>query len=227
MKKTNDNLMLLGMIFAISLTTANVLTARILDTGFTLMGNSVLIPGAFITYAISYLITDVVGENYGKKEANKFVKYGFIAQLIATILIVITGYLPVASGYENVDVAYKTLLGTSGWVFIGSMTAYAVSQASDVLVFHKVRDYFIKKHGNNKHRWIWNNASTLSSQLLDTVIFIAIAFGLGMGLPANVIIPMMVGQYGAKAVVALLDTPFFYLMTRNTKDNKKEVVKND
>ena len=218
MKKTNDNLILLGMVFAISLTTANVLTARILDTGFTLMGNSVLIPGAFITYAISYLITDVVGEIWGKTEANKLVKFGFIAQLIATVLIVLTGYLPVAQGYENVETAYQTLLGTSTWVFVGSMTAYTVSQASDVLVFHAVRDYFVKKHGNNKHRWLWNNASTLSSQLLDTVIFITISFGFGMKLPFNVILPMMVGQYCAKAIVALCDTPFFYIMTRNRNE---------
>ena len=68
-------------------------------------------------------------------------------------------------------------------------------------------------------RWIWNNASTRTSQIIDTVIFIGIAFGLGFGWLFDSAMwgtlgGMMVGQYLCKFVLALIDTPFFYLLTR-------------
>jgi uncharacterized integral membrane protein (TIGR00697 family) len=94
------------------------------------------------------------------------------------------------------------------------MIGYLVSQSWDVWIFHKVRDAYIKKHGSTKGgRWIWNNASTMTSQIIDTAIFITIAF---VGTVPN-IWTMILSQYLVKFVYALLDTPFFYLLTRKKK----------
>lgn len=220
MKKTNDNLILLNMIFAVSLIIANVVTAKLILTPFKLFATNITLPGAAVCYAITFLMTDVIGEIWGKQEANKTVIFGIVCQTIATILIIFTQKLPPVS--SETQQAYDLLLGQN-WIFvIGSLVAYFVSQSWDVWIFHKIRDKFVGKSGNNKARWIWNNASTMTSQIADTVIFITISFGIGFGWLFDVSMwrtlgAMMVGQYLLKFVLAALDTPIFYLLTRSRK----------
>lgn len=220
MKKTNKNLILLSMIFAVSLIISNVVTAKTIQTGIPLFGGATItIPGAAVCYAITFLMTDVIGEIWGKKEANQTVILGFLCQVLATILIIFTQFLPAVD--PEMQNAYNMLLGQN-WVFvIGSLVAYLISQSWDVWVFHKIRDKYINKHGTTKGgRWLWNNASTMTSQILDTIIFIVIAFGIGFGWIWNnpiALLNMCVGQYLIKFILALIDTPFFYLLTGKSK----------
>lgn len=216
MKKTERNLMLCGMVFAVSLVIANVVTAKTIQTGIPLFGGTIILPGAAVCYAITFLMTDVVGQIWGRKEAQTIVYWGFICQMLATCLILLTQALPAAD--PAMQTVYETLLGQN-WVFVvGSMVAYFASQSWDVWVFHKIRDRVLANGGSDRARWMWNCASTATSQIIDTVLFIGIAFGFGFGwLFDPVMLPtlgaMMVGQYLLKFCLALLDTPFFYLMT--------------
>lgn len=217
MRKNNKNLMLLSMLFAVALVIANVVTAKVIQTGIPLFNSTITLPGAALCYAITFLITDVVGEIWGKDEANKIVRFGFIAQIMATMLIVFTQFLPAVD--SAMQESYNMLLGQNVVFVIGSLVAYLCSQTWDVWVFHKIREKFVTKTGNNKSRWIWNNLSTMTSQIIDTVIFIGIAFGLGFGWLFDSSMwstfgAMMIGQYLIKFIIALLDTPFFYLLTR-------------
>lgn len=221
MKKTNENLVLISMVFVVCLVISNVVSNRVLFTGVELFGSPVTIPGAALCYCLTFLSTDVISEIWGFKTANKVVIFGFIGQVIATLLIVFTGALPIAAGFENMDAAYQTLLGQSLWFLLGSMAAYAASQTWDVFIFHKIRTWLINKTGSTKHRWIYNNASTMTSQLIDTVIFIGIAFGLGVGLPMPVLINMAIGQYVFKFILAAVDTPFFYWLTKHSTPNQE------
>lgn len=122
--------------------------------------------------------------------------------------------------------AYENILGMN-WMFaLGSLTAYLLSQSWDVWVFHKIRGHF---DGNPKMRWIWNNASTMTSQIIDTIVFIGIAFGVGMGWAFQpemrmALLGMFLGQYLIKFVIAALDTPFFYVMTRDADKREEGVV---
>lgn len=223
MKKSKDNLNRLTALFCTCLVISNVITGKVLDLGINLFNQPITIAGAVICYPITYLITDIVGEIWGKEEADKIVKHGLICQIIATIIIIITQYLPYVE--PSIQKAYTQLLGQN-WVFvIGSLTAYIVSQHLDVTIFHKIRDKYIEKCGSVKGgRWIWNNVSTITSQLIDTVIFITISFGFGFGWifdNRQALINMMIGQYLIKFVIALLDTPFFYIFTRNTSKTKR------
>jgi hypothetical protein len=217
MKKTQNNLILLCMIFVVALVIANVVTAKTIETGIPLFGGTIQLPGAALCYAITFLMTDVIGEIWGKKEANICVKWGFIGQILATLLIVFTQHLPATN--SAMQDAYDMLLGQN-WIFVvGSLVAYYISQSWDVWVFHKIRNKF---DANPKKRWIWNNLSTWTSQIWDTVIFIGISFGIGFGWLFNKeMLPtlgaMMIGQYILKFLLACLDTPFFYLMTRKHK----------
>lgn len=212
MRKTEKNLMLVNAIFITSLLIANVVSSKIVSFwGLT-------VPAAIVAYPLSFLMTDVIGEIWGKEEANKTVKLGFICQMISLVLIGGAILLPVAPFADN-QAQFTSILGSSFRVVFASMVGYLVSQSWDVWLFHKVRDAYIKKHGSTKGgRWIWNNASTMTSQIIDTAIFITIAF---VGTVPN-IWAMILSQYLVKFVYALLDTPFFYLLTRKRSEMNDE-----
>ena len=227
MKKTERNLLGCGMVFAIALVTSNVITAKTVMTGIPLFGSSILVPSAVICYAITFLMTDVVGEIWGAREARWVVAWGFICQVISMILILIGQALPAAD--PAMQASYDMLLGQNAVFVFASMCGYLLAQSWDVFIFHKIRNHFIAKQGNNRHRWIWNNASTMTSQIIDTVVFIGIAFGFGFGWlfdPAMhaTLIGMMVGQYLCKFVLAALDTPIFYLLTRNSTNTPAQAT---
>lgn len=192
--------MLIYTLFTTSLVIANVVTGKILQIGpFT-------VPGAVLLYAITFLCTDLVSELYGKKESQKLVIAGFICSLFASVMILLTQHLPSALFAMDKQEAYVTLLGTNFKFVFASMAAYAVSQTWDVWMFHKMG-----KLTGGKHKWIRNNVSTMTSQLFDTAIFITIAFA---GQVPN-LLWMIVSQYIIKLIIAALDTPFFYLFTKN------------
>lgn len=217
MKRTETNLSLLRMIFAVSLVISNVVTAKLIFTGLKIFGVAVTLPGAAVCYAITFLMTDVIGEIWGKREANKTVLLGFICQVIASLLILLTQHLPAAD--PAMQKAYTAILGQNYIFVIGSLVAYFASQSWDVWVFHKIREKHLAKSGTKKARWIWNNGSTMTSQIIDTVLFIGISFGIGFRwlFTREMLLPlaaMMIGQYLLKFCLAVIDTPFFYILTR-------------
>lgn len=217
MEKTNKNLMLCGMVFAVALVVSNMIAAKTIQTGIPLFGSTIVVPSAVICYCITFLMTDVVGEIWGRKEAHQIVRWGFICQVIASCLIALAQFLPAAS--LEMQASYEMLLGQNLVFVIASLLGYILSQSWDVFVFHKIRNFFLDNGKSTAWRWVWNNASTMTSQIIDTVVYITIAFGLGMGwLFDPVMLPtlfaMMVGQYICKFILAALDTPFFYFMTR-------------
>lgn len=205
------------MIFGVSLVIANVVTGKLIDIPINLFGGHIQLPGAAVCYAITFLMTDVIGEIWGKKKANTCVRWGFICQILATLLIIFTQYLPAVD--SDMQLAYNALLGQN-WIFVvGSLIGYGVSQSWDVYIFHKIRDQIIITEGDRAKRWIWNNVSTMTSQIIDTVLFIGIAFGFGFGWLFQaemrpVLLSMCIGQYLLKFILAALDTPVFYLLTR-------------
>ena len=207
MKRNETNLILLNSVFVTSLVVSNILASKIV----TFWG--LVIPSAIVAYPITFLMTDVIGENYGKEEANKTVKIGIICQIMSLILISLAILLPVAPFADN-QLEFKSILGSSLRVVCASLISYVCSQSWDVWVFHKIRDMYISKHGSTDGgRWIWNNASTMTSQIIDTAIFITLAF---WGKVPN-IFTMIVSQYVIKFIYALCDTPFFYIMTNKGK----------
>ena len=217
MKKTNTNLMLCAMVFAVALVISNVITAKTIQTGIPLFGSTILVPSAVICYCVTFLMTDVVGEIWGRKEARTVVLGGFGCQVLATCLIIIGQLLPAAD--PAMQASYEMLLGQNAVFVAASMCAYLLSQSWDVFIFHRIRNRLLGSGKSPRSRWIWNNASTMTSQIIDTVVFIGIAFGFGFGwLFDPAMLPqlgaMMVGQYLCKFVLAALDTPIFYLLTR-------------
>lgn len=199
MKKTEQNLQILIGIFVVSLIVANIISAKIVSFW------GLVIPAAIVAYPLTFLITDIIGEIWGKDMANRTVKIGFICQLVSLMLIGLSILLPVAPFADN-QAEFVGIMKSSFRVVAASLVAYLVSQSWDVWLFHK-----LKEKCDGKHKWLRNNASTLTSQMIDTVIFITIAF---LGVVPNIWV-MIFSQYLIKASYALLDTIPFYLLTKN------------
>lgn len=220
MKKTEKNLYLLYMLFAASLITANCISSKVCNTGISFRGSVITFTSGVISYPITFLITDVIGEMWGKQKARLAVKYGFTAQVMSMGLIVVARYVPAVDG--AIQHAYVTLLGQQWIMVIASLTGYTISQSWDVMIFHGIRNAYVKKHGTIKGgKWIWNNCSTITSQFLDSLAFSVIAFGLGSGWVFDTamyptLLGMILGQWLFKVIIALCDTPIFYLLTRDS-----------
>ena len=213
MRKSEKNLVLLNGLFVTSLIISNVMSSKIVALG------SLTVPAAVVAYPLTFLMTDVIGEIWGKQEANNTVRLGFICQLASLVMIFLGLILPVAPFADN-QAEYSAILGSSFRVVAASMVAYALSQSWDVWVFHKIRDGYIRKHGSTKGgRWLWNNGSTMTSQMIDTAMFILLAF---FGTVPN-ILNMILSQYLVKLIYAALDTVPFYLLTNNVRSEEATV----
>lgn len=200
MQKTDKNLLILNGIFITSLLIANVVSAKIVTFG------GLVIPAAIVAYPLTFLMTDIIGEIWGKEQANQSVKLGFICQIISLVLIGLSILLPVAPFADN-QAEFKGIMAQSFRVVAASLVAYYCSQSWDVWVFHKIRE---KGTGN---KWLRNNLSTMTSQIIDTAIFITIAF---IGTVPNIWV-MIGSQYLIKCIYALLDTIPFYYLTKGSE----------
>ncbi|MFW5683532.1 MAG: queuosine precursor transporter [Spirochaetota bacterium] len=157
-----------------------------------------------IVYASSFLVTDILSENHGRKEANRAVGVGFVA-LIAMVVLMNMALLfepdPADTAQPHL-VAIFTLLPR---ITLASLVAYGVSQYHDVWAYH----FWKRLLPGTRRIWIRNNLSTLASQLIDSVVFSFAAF-LGQ-VPSPVLLEIVVTTYVLKAIVALADTPLVYL----------------
>lgn len=160
-----------------------------------------------ILYAGGFLVTDILAENYGKKEAKLAVSLGFFSLIATTIImqiainfnpLVVDNSLEIFNGVKNIFALMPRLA-------IASLTAYLISQNYDIFAYEFIKSKF----SSRKYIWLRNNLSTMTSQLLDNAIFTIIAF-LGV-FPLEVLINIFISTYVIKFIVALCDTPFIYL----------------
>ena len=186
-------------VFASLTVLANLIAAK------TIVFGPFIAPAAVLVYASTFLMTDILSEIFGKEKARLAVWTGFVANLVMLVSVLIAVRWS-ASPVMDPDLArsFDAVFGFAPRVIAASMLAYLVSQHHDVWAYGFWRD----KTGGRR-LWLRNNASTMVSQAIDTLIFISLAFyGL---LPNSVLVQMMVGQYAIKLLIAALDTPFMYL----------------
>jgi len=188
--------LILASFFVGSLVIASVLAVKILSVWI------IIVPAGVIAYSITFTITDTISEIYGKQVANRTVLAGFITLMVVFSLIWVARKLPGAAFWPDGE-AFEAVMGQGMRIIIASLAAYAVSQFHDVWAFH-----YWRRATKGKHLWLRNNLSTWASQLIDTVIFILIAFA-GSRQP---IFMMIWGQYLAKVIIAALDTPVTYIL---------------
>ena len=188
----------LSMAFATLLVVANIIAGKLISIGMW------VVPVAVIAYPLTFLVTDTIAELYGRSTATRVVWLGFAMNVLMVALIYVGKIIPPASFWEGQD-AYNMILGSVPRIVLASMLAYLVSQHHDVLAFH-----FWKRLTKGRFLWLRNNASTMISQGIDTLIFISIAF-LGT-VPLQVLLNMIAAQYVIKLFIAIADTPLCYAL---------------
>jgi len=160
-----------------------------------------------ILYSGIYFATDILNEKYGKKEADRAVMLGFFANVAVMITLLISIQFRPSSlvgSAEEVHNSIATLAGYSPAFVIGSLTAYLISQRFDVWFFHTIKSYT----GESK-LWLRNNLSTITSQLIDTLIY-QFTWVIAVGMSFQDAFALAVVKYIFKVCIALIDTIFIY-----------------
>lgn len=162
-----------------------------------------------IFYSGIFFATDLLSEKYGRMQANRAVIIGFAVSVIAVLMLSIglefqpTTDPETAAMSNDIQNSFATILNFTPRFVFGSLLAYLISQTFDVWFFH-----FIKKRTHGRHLWLRNNLSTMSSQIIDTLIYsLVVWWGV---VELSTAIQLGIVKYGFKLAIAAFDTPFIY-----------------
>lgn len=187
---------LLVALYLGAIVSANAVAGKLFEVaGVTVTAGAIAIPIVFIA-------TDLINELYGLRAARHVVWMGFLANGVLVAIVAITTALP-SSPLGVSQSSFAAVFDLTWRVVVGSSIAYLISSLVDVRLFH-----LIKLWTGGRWFWLRKNGSTVVSQAIDTAIFVTIAFG-GV-IPADVLVPMAVGQYLVKIAMAPLGTPISY-----------------
>lgn len=158
-----------------------------------------------LPYPITFLITDIVSEIYGKEKANQIVVTGIFASFFS-IGIILLGNATSATEWSPIsNNIYSKVFGMSPIAVFASMLAYLFAQFIDIKIYH-----FWKQKTKGKHLWLRNNFSTFSSQFIDTITVVTLLSVFKI-LPWEVFGKLVLSGFLFKVIIAVLDTPFLYI----------------
>jgi uncharacterized integral membrane protein (TIGR00697 family) len=203
-------------LFVTALVTAQLTASKLLlfslPVSLPVTGSALVLPGAALAYAVTFFASDCYSELYGRRPAQVMVNVGFAMNFVMLALVYSTVQAPIAPFSGVGQGEFSTVLLSSANIVAGSLLAYVVSQNWDVVAFHAIRD-----RTDGDHLWLRNVGSTATSQAIDTVIFVTVAFwaaptlfGVGQANSLEQILTLVVGQYLLKLAIAVGDTPFVY-----------------
>ena len=212
MKFKEKLFLLLSSIFLTSLVVGNIIGTTKFVNVFGL-----IVPAGTLAYPFTFLATDLICELYGKKRAQVLVWVGFAMNFFMLGLMMLGHYLKDASGVSGATSTFESVYGFMIGNVIASMFAYLVAQSVDVKLFH-----FWKHLTKGKHLWLRNNLSTVVSQLVDTTAILSVLYianNLGDSIRTiSDLISLIIASYLFKFIIALLDTPLFYIGVWGLKD---------
>jgi len=164
--------------------------------GFT----QIFAPATVLIFSVTFLLTDIVNERFGKKETQRMI----LIALLAQIGLILFSYLVLkaqgAPFFQNQS-AFEALLSNVPRIVVASLIAFYISENVDAYLFH-----WFRKLTGGKYLWVRNVLSSIPSMLLDSVLFITLAF---YGIMP--IIPLIIGLSVTKWLVGIIDIPFMYL----------------
>lgn len=213
-EKSKKIYLYLAATFVAALVVCNLIANKFItiDLGF----KTFVISAGVLPYPITFLITDILSEIYGKKKTARIVWAGFGASLFVLGVLLLAQQFTAIAGSPVDDETFNKVFGNSWRVIFASMTAYLCAQLIDVRIYH-----FWKEKTAGKHLWLRNNFSTVFSQLVDTTLVVCVLF-LGVRSHSE-IIQFIIDGWLFKILCAFLDTPLLYASTafiRNKLDLK-------
>jgi queuosine precursor transporter len=196
--------LLLSSLFLASLVVCNLIARKFVsvDLGF----HTFVVSAGILPYPVTFLVTDLISEIYGRRRANALVGVGFAASLFVLLVVWLGDVFPAVAHSPITDADYRNVIATNAWrTVFASMLAYLVAQYVDVALFE-----FWRRLTRGKHLWLRNNGSTLISQGLDSALVVAVLFAGDPEWPLDKMLTVIRDMWLFKSMLALLDTPFFY-----------------
>ncbi|WP_100611258.1 queuosine precursor transporter [Confluentibacter lentus] len=201
--------MLLGALFITSLVVSNLIFQKFFywyPLNIEIFGTKLFeISVGILPYPITFLITDLISEIYGKKRANQVVIAGIFASIFSLGIVLVSNAVPATSWSPVTDGMFKTVFGSTSIAVTASMLAYLFAQFIDIQIYH-----FWKNLTKGKHLWLRNNASTFFSQFIDTftIVLLLCSFDIIKWEQFN---GLLISGVVFKWLIAFCDTPFMYL----------------
>lgn len=198
-------LLILSGLFIASLVTCNLIFRKFFTwefAGLTFEQSVGLLP-----YPLTFLVTDLISELYGRRKANQVVVAGLIASVFVLGMVLLAQSAPAASWSPVTDQQFTDVFGQTTLAVGASMAAYLLAQFVDVRIFH-----FWKALTNGRFLWLRNNLSTIPSQFLDTATVLLLLCAVGE-IEWALFGTLLLNGFVFKVLVALADTPFVYLGT--------------
>ena len=213
-EKSKKIYLYLAATFIAALVVCNLIANKFItiDLGF----KTFVISAGVLPYPITFLITDILSEIYGKKKTARIVWAGFGASLFVLGVLLLAQQFTAIEGSPVDDDTFNKVFGNSWRLIFASMTAYLCAQLIDVRIYH-----FWKEKTAGKHLWLRNNFSTVFSQLVDTTLVVCVLF-IGVRSHSE-IIQFILDGWLFKILCAFIDTPLLYASTafiRNKLDLK-------
>ncbi|AIL65440.1 hypothetical protein NOVO_05345 [Rickettsiales bacterium Ac37b] len=157
-----------------------------------------------ILYPLTFLITDLIAEFFGKEKANFCVRIGLVINVLVALIIMVMDLLPATNWSKINDQAFHNMFGFYAIAFVGSIIACYVSQTVDVIIY-----LWVRNKTRNKYLWLRNNLSTAISLLIDTCIVIIFMTIFGI-LPREQMFLLIFNSYSWKLFFTICSTPLFY-----------------
>lgn len=201
--------LLLGSLFITSLVVSNLIFQKFFywyPFNIEVFGTKLFeISVGILPYPITFLITDLISEIYGKKKANQVVVAGIFASLFSVLIVYVANVVPATEWSPLKDGIFSMVFGRTILAVAASMIAYLLAQFFDIHIYH-----FWKRLTKGKHLWLRNNFSTFLSQFVDTfsVLFLLCSFNV---IDWSLFKGLLVAGFLFKVLIAAFDTPFLYL----------------
>jgi hypothetical protein len=196
-RKYNKPDLLIGLYVTFVLV-AQILAVKIstFNLGFTTFYG----PSGVLVFSITYLLTDIVNEKFGRKETQKMILIAFISQ-VAMVFFFWLGNQFQPAPFWTMQAAWENIFNMVPRITIASWIAFLISENFDAYIYS-----WFRRVTNNKNLWARNAFSSIPALLLDSLIFIPIAF-----LGVMPLLPLIIGQTAVKWLVGLINIPFMYL----------------
>ncbi len=184
-------------------------------------GWSVMVPVGTFAFALTFAATDVISEVWGRKAALAVIGVGLVIRVLVLGLFLIGMNVEMRMPFVELssiwsadnEAAFEFVLSGANRANIAGMVAFGVSAVTDVLIYH-----FFRERDRGKNRlWVRNNISTIIAQIVNSAVFILVAFGGSVALAS--LFSLIIGQILFKAAIAVFDTPLVYIL-RNLATNR-------
>lgn len=195
--------LILGALFIASLVASNLIFQKFFYWDFFGIYRFEISVG-ILPYPITFLITDLISEMYGKRRANQIVIAGIFASVFSLGIIYTSEAVPATDWSPIGDALFKKVFGNTVLAVIASMLSYLFAQFVDIQLYH-----FWKKLTKGKMLWVRNNFSTFFSQFIDTftVLFLLCSFD---QISWENFGTLLLSGFLFKVFIAICDTPFMY-----------------